>query len=128
MQTAPASESYSAASNGIFGIMKQMLDEFQGDLNTKQEDEQRAATDFDAMNAAKSKQISVGKEKLDDMEADGASNTKALSDAKENLELTRNQRTADVEFLRNLKLTCKAVIDSLTKVDCEFKRNVVIRE
>jgi len=25
---------------------------------------------------------------------------------------------------KNLKLTCKAVIDSLTKVDCEFKRNV----
>jgi len=48
----------------------------------------------------------VSKEKLDDLEGDHAGNQKALSDAKEDLELTRNQRTADVKFLHNLRLTC----------------------
>merc|ERR1719161_3171714 len=41
------------------------------------------------------------------MEEEHATNIKAKSDAKEDLELTRNQRTEDVEFLRNLKLTCQ---------------------
>ena len=34
--------------------------------------------------------------------------SQALGDAKEDLELTRKQRAADVEFLRNLRLTCQA--------------------
>merc|ERR1719460_473681 len=41
------------------------------------------------------------------MEEEHATNIKAKSDAKEDLELTRNQRTEDVEFLRKLKLTCQ---------------------
>merc|ERR1719446_912656 len=48
----------------------------------------------------------AAKEKLDQLEAANADNIKALSDAKENLELTREQRSKDVEFLQNLKVTC----------------------
>jgi len=103
--TAPG-ESYSSGSNGIFGIMTQMLDEFKADLASNEKDESTAVADFKAMKAAKQKQLDVGKEKLDTMEADGAGNLKALSDAKENHELTINQRSADVKFLQNLKLTC----------------------
>jgi len=58
------------------------------------------------MAKAKTEQIATGKEKLDNLEAANADNQKALSDAKENLELTREQRSKDVEFLRNLKTTC----------------------
>merc|ERR550514_2223957 len=61
------------------------------------------------MSKAKEEQVEVAKKKLDDMEGEHAENQKALSDAKENLELTRKQRTADVEFLRNLKLTCQGL-------------------
>jgi len=62
--------------------------------------------DYEAVAAAKTQQLKVGKEKLDEFEGDNADNQKALSDAKEDLEMTRKQRSADVEFLRNLKLTC----------------------
>jgi len=41
------------------------------------------------------------------MQSEDAANAKALSDAKEDLELTRKQRSADVEFLRNLRVTCQ---------------------
>merc|ERR1719401_1993154 len=58
------------------------------------------------MAKAKKAQIAVAKEKLDDYEGENADNIKALSDAKEDLALTREQRTADVKFLQNLKLTC----------------------
>merc|ERR550537_1661128 len=40
------------------------------------------------------------------MEQEFAQNKKAVFDAKEDLELTRETRSADVEFLRNLKVTC----------------------
>merc|ERR1719284_2241826 len=66
----------------------------------------QAVADFKAMSAAKTSQIAAGKEKLDEIEGQHADNQKGLSDAKENLELTRDQRSKDVEFLRNLKLTC----------------------
>jgi len=41
------------------------------------------------------------------MEEEFAGNTKALSDAKEDFETTQDQRSADVKFLRDLKLKCK---------------------
>merc|ERR1719333_888688 len=66
----------------------------------------KAREDFTALSAAKTAQIASGKEKLDATEGEHADNQKALSDAKEELELTRQQRSKDVEFLRNLKLTC----------------------
>jgi len=54
----------------------------------------------------KNKQIAVAKDKLDDLEGEHAANIKALSDAKEDIVLAREQRSADIEFLGNLKATC----------------------
>jgi hypothetical protein len=102
----PMSQSYASQSDGIFGILTTMLDEFEADLKASQTGEGSSASDFEALAKAKTEQIAVGKEKLDELEGNHAGNQKALSDAKENLQLTTDQRAADVEFLRNLKLTC----------------------
>jgi len=99
-------KSYNAASGGIYGIMTQMLEDFEAQLKTAQKDEKKAAEDFAALKEAKSEQIGVAKEKLDDIESGSSENLKALSDAKEDLEMTRKQRTVDVKFLRNLQDTC----------------------
>jgi len=99
-------KSYSSRSDGIFGIMNQMLDEFTAKQKEMEEDEARNQKDYDALAAAKTKQIAASKKKLDEQELESANNDKALSDAKENLDLTRKQRSADVEFLRKLKITC----------------------
>jgi len=99
-------KSYSSRSNQIYGIMTQMLEEFEAQLSTAQKDEMKAAEDAAAVATAKKEQIAVAKEKLDDMEGEQSGNIKALSDAKEDLGLTREQRSKDVEFLRNLKVTC----------------------
>jgi len=98
--------SYSTRSDSIYGILKQMLEEFEGELATTQKDEALSAESGAEMQKAKAEQIKIGKEKLDEMEVAHSGNVKALSDAKENYELTRKQRSADVEFLRKLKLTC----------------------
>merc|ERR1719487_2811956 len=67
----------------------------------------KAIEDFEALKKAKTEQIAAGKESLDATEGENAANTKALSDAKEDLKLTTEQRTEDVEYLRNLRLTCQ---------------------
>ena len=80
----------------------------------------KAAADFEALAMAKKKQIAVAKDKLDAMEGEHAANIKALSDAKEDIALTREQRSADVEFLRNLKVTC-------SELDTEWERRSATR-
>jgi len=100
-------KSYSAASNAIFGIMETMLTDMEKRLATIQKEEEKAKEDFEELTAAKNEGIDTGKVKLDEMQGEDAGNGKALSDAKEDLELTRKTRSADVKFLRNLKLTCQ---------------------
>merc|ERR1719453_2212631 len=83
-----------------------MKEEFEANLSDEQKAEVKAQVDFEAVSKAKTEQIAVAKEKLDATEGANADNQKALSDAKENLENTREQRSKDVEFLQNLKTTC----------------------
>merc|ERR1719161_71808 len=103
---APSGGSYSPQSGQIFGILTTMKEEFEGNLAEEQKAEEKAKADFEAMAEAKTEQIATAKEKLDALEEANADNQKALSDAKENIENTREQRSKDVEFLRNLKTTC----------------------
>jgi len=103
---APSGGSYNSQSGAIFGILTTMKEEFEANLAEEQKDESKAVADFEAMSKAKSEQIVTGKEKLDGLEGSNADNQKALSDAKENLEMTREQRSKDIEFLQNLKTTC----------------------
>merc|ERR1719499_945190 len=83
-----------------------MLEEFEAELSSEQKAELRAQADFKALAAAKTAEIAAGKSKLDEMQAEDAGNQKPLSDAKEDLSLTREQRSADVNFLKNLQGTC----------------------
>jgi len=96
----------SARSAGIYGIMQQMQEEFEAELSTTQKDELRAQENYKALAAAKTAEIDAGEKKLDEMQAEDAANQKALSDANEDLTLTREQRSADIEFLRNLQTQC----------------------
>jgi hypothetical protein len=103
---APTSGSYAPQSGQIFGILKTLKEDFENNLSQDQKEEMKAQEDFKNLSKAKTAQIASGKEKLDATEGQHADNQKALSDAKENLEMTREQRSKDVEFLRNLKVTC----------------------
>jgi len=103
---APTSGSYAPQSGQIFGILKTLQEDFEKTLSQEQKEERQAIQDFTGLSSAKTAQITQGKEKLDSNEGEHADNQKALSDAKENLEQTRAQRSKDVEFLRNLQTTC----------------------
>merc|ERR1719160_297223 len=103
----PLTQSYEPQSGQIFGILKQMKEEFENDLSSEQKAELKAAEEYDALKASSEKSIDAGAAKLDEMEEEYAANTKALSDAKEDFGTTQEQRSADVKFLRELKLKCK---------------------
>eukprot|EP00747_Dinoflagellata_sp_TGD_P031138 gnl/TRDRNA2_/TRDRNA2_135085_c1_seq13.p1 gnl/TRDRNA2_/TRDRNA2_135085_c1~~gnl/TRDRNA2_/TRDRNA2_135085_c1_seq13.p1 ORF type:complete len:761 (-),score=273.78 gnl/TRDRNA2_/TRDRNA2_135085_c1_seq13:201-2483(-) len=103
----PMTKSYEPQSGAIFGILKQMAEEFESNLSTSQSDEATAASAFASMKAAAEDKIDAGTKKLDEMETEFGTNTKALSDAKEDLGLTRDQFKEDKEFLGNLRLQCK---------------------
>mmetsp|Transcript_138048 Transcript_138048/g.344669 ORF Transcript_138048/g.344669 Transcript_138048/m.344669 type:complete len:801 (-) Transcript_138048:84-2486(-) len=105
----------SARSSQIYGILQQMQEEFEAELAQAQQTELKAQADYTALSGAKAAEIDTGKAKLDEMEVEGAANQKALSDAKEDLSITREQRSEDVEFLRNLKLTCNDLDDQWQK-------------
>jgi hypothetical protein len=100
-------QSYAPQSSQIFGILKTMKEEFETDLSASQKDEIKAAEEFEELKAASNKAIDAGAAKLDEMEEEFAGNTKALSDAKEDLETTKTTRSADVKFLTDLKVKCK---------------------
>mmetsp|Transcript_80981 Transcript_80981/g.228141 ORF Transcript_80981/g.228141 Transcript_80981/m.228141 type:complete len:774 (-) Transcript_80981:121-2442(-) len=98
--------SYSSQSGGVFGVMGQLLEDFETELKNIQGDETKAVEDFKNLAAAKNDEIDAGKRKLDQMEVEDAGNGQALSDAKEDLTETRRQRSEDVKFLQDLKATC----------------------
>merc|ERR1719498_635564 len=100
-------QSYAPQSGQIFGILKQMKVEFENDLSSEQKEELKAQEKYAELKAALTKAIDAGAAKLDEMEEEFAANTKALSDAKEDFETTQEQRSADVKFLREMKLKCQ---------------------
>jgi len=116
VQTAqPLTESYNSQSGAIFGILKQMKEEFENDLSADQKAEIKAAEEYDSLKAALSKSIDAGADKLDEMEEEFAASTKALSDNKEDHQATLDQRSADVTFLTNLKDKCRDIDSEFAK-------------
>merc|ERR1719253_727885 len=64
--------SYSSQSGPVFGMLKQMQDDFDLALAKAQEDEKKDARDYEELEKAKKAQIDASKEKLDDLEDEDA--------------------------------------------------------
>lgn len=99
--------SYSSQSGGIFGILKQLAEEFEGNLDQSQKEDLKAQESFAGLKSALEVEIATSTAKLDELEAEFGQNTKALSDAKEDLTTTRETRSEDVKFLSVLRVKCQ---------------------
>jgi len=100
-------EAYSPQSGPIFGIMKQMKEEFESNLSQTQKDEMLAIQNYKDVKASSEAELAAAKETLDDLQGEHSASIKALSDAKEDLESTTRTRAADVRFLSDLRLQCQ---------------------
>merc|ERR1719321_533976 len=65
MQQAPSAGSYAPASGQILGILKQMLESFEGDLTQEQKDELNGQTDYENLKAVKQDEIAKGLDQIE---------------------------------------------------------------
>merc|ERR1719421_2530949 len=112
--------SYNSQSGAIFGILKQMKEEFESNLSSAQKTEQQAQADYDSLKAAKETEISAGVTKAKQQTQSMADANSALADAKESLGSTREALASDVQFLQDLKLRCN-------DMDAEFAERARVR-
>merc|ERR1719420_1899043 len=103
-------QSYAPASGEIFGILKQMKESFETNLEQSRKDEAEGASSYSALKSAKEAEIKAAGEKVFNKEAENAEAVKKNAESKEQLVATRAALEADTTFLASLKKQC-AVTD-----------------
>lgn len=103
-----ASASYEPASGAIFGIIKQMKEEFETNLVQSQKNEAKAKEDFTEMKASKTEELAAAEDMIDTKTVELAAAKKKTSDSKEALEDVTAALSSDSKFLADLKEKCAA--------------------
>jgi len=97
---------YTSKSGEIFGVLKQLEEEMQGDLSEEQKIEQARGAAFAQLRAAKTTQIKEA-EKMEEQKEDELANTNnALAEAKEDLGEEQKVLGEDQQFVMNLDEMC----------------------
>jgi len=99
-------QSYAPQSGQIFGILRQMQEEFEASLSDSQKEEAKAKEDFAALKAAKEEELAAGKKQQTQLEQDDADFREKNAQAYEEFNDTADQLKIDQTFLRNLKKKC----------------------
>merc|ERR1719171_1659895 len=120
IQQKSSSKNKQPASGAIFGILKQMKEDFEKNLETAAADEKEAVAQFKEMKAAKQKEIKAGEDLVDTKTVELAEAKEKNAQSKQDLEDTNAQKKADTEFLGNLKLKCQ-------NADHEYEQRVKTR-
>merc|ERR1719421_1514240 len=110
MQAPAGFQSYAPASGEIFGILKQMKESFETNLESSKKDEAEAAASFASLKSAKEAEIKAAQDKIFNKENENAEAIKKNAESKEDLTSTRAALEADTGFLAALKKQC-AVTD-----------------
>jgi len=104
--TIPGFNSYAPQSGQVYGILKQMKEQFESGLSETQKSELKAQEEFKALKAAKESEIAAGKKLVEEAEADLAEFQEKHAQAMEELSATEEQVKTDKEFMTNLKKRC----------------------
>merc|ERR1719235_2981869 len=98
--------SYNAQSGEIFGILKQLQEEMQGQLSEAQKTEAARAATFAELRSAKTSEIEQGEKMAETKEDELAKTDMDLAEAKEDLGQTEAALAEDTKFLANLEKMC----------------------
>merc|ERR1740117_2034376 len=104
-------QSYAPASGEIFGILKQMKETFESNLSASQKDEMANQKAYEDLKAAKEAEITAGQNQVDTKTQELATTDEKNAQAKQDIEDTKNNLSADEQFLMMLKEKC-AMTDS----------------
>jgi len=99
-------DAYSPQSGVVFGILKQLKEEFEGNLSQSQKAEAQAVEDFEGLKAAKEEELAAGTKQRMQLEQDLAEFGEKLAAAWQEMEDLKAQVKIDQEFLRNLVKRC----------------------
>jgi chromosome segregation ATPase len=102
----PGMKSYAPQSGQIFGILKQMQEDFEATLDKTQKAEKKAVSDYETLKAAKEDEIAAGKAAINQFDADIAETTEKHATALQELQDTETQLGLDQTFLANLNEKC----------------------
>merc|ERR1719379_166787 len=114
-------QAYAPQSGEVFGILKQMKETFETNLSASQKEEMQNQAAYEDLKAAKEEEIKAGQAQLDTKTQELADTDQHLSQAKMDLDDTRNSLTADEKFLMNLKETCQ-------QTDAEWEERQKMRQ
>merc|ERR1719359_990003 len=103
------SQSYAPQSGQIFGILKQLKEDFESNLSSAQKEEIENQETYKELKESKEAEIAAGEEALAVKKQELATADEKLAQSKEDLEDTNNSLNADQKFLMELKLKCQAV-------------------
>jgi len=116
----PGMQSYAPQSGQVFGIIKQMKEDFENDLSSTQKTEATSAEQFQLLKNAKTDEIDTGKKQIETIDAQLASLAEKNAEAAKELEDTEAQVALDKTFLVNLKKKCSVS-------DADFQARVKAR-
>jgi len=102
---------YAPASGAIFGVLKQMKEEFETNIATSKTEEAGALSDYNGMKAAKSSQIKAAEGLSSDKSVQLGDTKAKLANDKQDLKDTSAQLAADTKFLESVKDTCATADD-----------------
>jgi len=99
---------HNAASGEIFGILTNMLDNMEAELEDAKKSDATGAANYDEWKAAELAQLNAAKANLDQVKSDFAKFTEDLRNTKKDNEDTMAAMEADNQFLADLVLKCQA--------------------
>jgi len=92
---APSAGSYAPQSGAIFGILKQMKEQFEGNLASATSEENKAESEFQSMKAAKNEEIAAAQAKVGNKEQEGGDTAEKNAAARQDLADTQAALAAD---------------------------------
>jgi len=102
----PGMQSYAPQSGQIFGILKQMKEDFDVDLGEEQASEKKAVEEFEALKASKIAEIDTAKATIVQYDQDLAELGEQNAEAMKELEDTQEQLALDHTFLATMEKKC----------------------
>merc|ERR1719379_526930 len=109
LQQPVAAQSYAPQSGAIFGILKQMKESFETNLESGKQEENKSVSDYQNLKSTKETQVKGAKDKIFTKTEEKAKANEAKVVAKSDLDLTEKTLAADTDFLAKLREQCATI-------------------
>merc|ERR1719311_195179 len=106
LQQSAAAKSQAPQSGAILGILKQMKETFETNMETGKKEESQAVDDYASLKDTKTAELKAANDKIFTKTEELAKAKETAATSKESLEDTTNTLDADTKFLSNLKVQC----------------------